>query len=431
MRLVEKLRRIAAPPPAAPPVVRRDIALAGERVDGYRIRRERIALHRCHGQDPVGESAATRLAPLAGIARDDALSGYRVSDALYFDTETTSLGGGVGTWVFLLGAGWFEDDAFVVEQYFLDDVTGEAALLEAVRRLFARFPLAVSFHGKGFDTPRLQGRHLFHGIPWSFPDAHLDLCIVGRSLYRGAFSDCRLQTFERELLGHVREDDLPGAECPQAFFRHLQGDSTTIPRVFEHNLLDILTLPLVAARFSGAMTSPDHPVLLSNLGRFFERSGQDAKARAAYARALQEFAESAAGSRQANGHGTGCVTNGRARDVLARSLERLALLERRAGRHAASADLLKRRIELPPYAFQPLEDLAKYHEHRARDLVAAQATAIEARSRLVTGRIEADRVARERYLGAIDHRLARLERRLTESGASPLSRGHADFVAER
>jgi len=403
MRLVEKLRRIAAPAPAAAPprAARRSVALPGERVDGYLVRRERIPLDRRHGDGRIGDCAAAGFRPLAGLARDEALADRRVREALYFDTETTSLGGGVGTWVFLLGAGWFEDDAFVVEQYFLDDVTGEAALLQAIRRLFGRFSLAVSFHGKGFDTPRLQGRLLFHGIPWAFPESHLDLCLVGRSLYRGAFADCRLQTFERELLGHAREDDLPGAECPQAFFHHLQGDSGLIPRVFEHNLLDVLTLPLVAARFSAAVAAPDHPVLWTNLGRFFERRGRDADARRAYGEALEGL--------------TGSPRPPTA--VLARCLERLALLERRAGRHAASAQLLRRRVELPPHAFQPLEDLAKYYEHRARDLPAARDATLDARSRLLTGRIEADRSARARYLAAVDHRLTRLERRIRQGGA--------------
>ena len=90
---------------------------------------------------------------------------------------------------------------------------------------------------------------------------YVDLCLVGRSLYRGAFADCRLQTFERELVGLARADDLPGAECPSAFFDHLQGESGRIPRVFEHNRLDVMTLPVVAACFARALEDPVHPVL--------------------------------------------------------------------------------------------------------------------------------------------------------------------------
>ena len=102
--------------------------------------------------------------------------------------------------------------------------------------------------GKHFDAPRISGRLAFHRMGFELSEPHLDLCQVGRSLYRGAFGNCRLQTFERRLVDFHRADDLPGAECPQAFFSHLQGDSSLIPRVFEHNLFDVLTMPAVAAK---------------------------------------------------------------------------------------------------------------------------------------------------------------------------------------
>jgi len=396
MGLVDKLRRIAAPAPAGPRAKPASARLPGERIEAqgaiYRLRRAEVPLDQSHGRFTLRDVAAAPVARLAAVARDPSLACLELSDCIFFDTETTSLGGGVGTWVFLLGAGWFESGRFVVEQYFLEDVTGERALLEAVRARFRRFAHVVSFHGKGFDAPRLGGRLVFHRMGAALPESHLDLCVVGRTLYRGAFPDCRLQTFERELVGHVRDDDLPGAECPAAFFDHLQGESGRIPQVFEHNYWDVLTLPVMAACFARAVEEPGHPVLQSNLGVHFERSGRDARAREMYATALE-------GLRRTRHR------------LLGRTLERLALLERRAGRHAESARLLHERIALAPHSFQALEDLAKYYEHRARDLAAAEATVLDARSRLVTGRIALDRAARARCLQALDHRLARIRRR--------------------
>jgi hypothetical protein len=300
--------------------------------------------------------------------------------------------------VFLLGAGYFEGDGFVVEQYFLNEMAEERVLLDAVNRRLRAFDLAVSFHGKGFDAPRLTDRLAFHRMTLTLPAAHLDLCLVGRSLFRGAFADCRLQTFERELVGFRRADDLPGAECPRAFFAHLQGDSSLIPRVFEHNLYDILTLPAVLGCFAVQVAAPEHPVVLANLGAFREACGHDREARDLYAAALDGLRE-------------------RRHPLLSRALERLALLERRAGRHAESAALLMERRDLAPPAFQPLEDLAKYYEHRARDLGRAHEAAADARSRLVTGKIRVDSQARDRHLRALEHRIARLRRRLDEEAA--------------
>jgi hypothetical protein len=216
---------------------------------------------------------------------------------------------------------------------------------------------------------------------------------VGRSLYRGAFADCRLQTFERELVGFARVDDLPGAECPRAFFSYLQGDRALVTRVFEHNLLDVLTLPAVATCFAREIEEPAHPVVRSNLGLFCESLGQDSLARGHYGAALDGLRECS-------------------HPLLARTLERLALLERRAGRHAESARLLHERASIQPRAFQPLEDLAKYYEHRVRDLARAREAALDARGHLLAGRIQVDATTRARYLISLDHRLQRLSRRL-------------------
>jgi len=398
MRLVEKLRRIAAPARENPASARGGaIALPGEAVEGELgriwMRRVTLPLSHIHGRIRLSELRSSTFSGLEEVARDPRLAGLGLDRAVYFDTETTSLGGGAGTYVFLLGAGYFEADGFVVEQYFLRDVTEERALLHAINRRFAQFSAVVSFYGKGFDAPRLSGRNALHHMRLVLPESHLDLLLVGRSLFRGAFADCRLQTFERELVGFVRQDDFPGADCPQAFFSHLQGDSSLIPKVFEHNLFDVVTLPAVAACFSRAVRDPSHPVLLANLGVIHESHGRDRDAARVYAAALP------------------CLRKLR-HVLLPRTLERLAHLERRRGRHAASAKLLLERTALSPHAFGPLEDLAKYYEHRVRDLTRALDTALDARSRLLTGKIEADRQARQRLLRSLDHRLGRLRRRL-------------------
>ncbi len=246
-------------------------------------------------------------------------------------------------------------------------------------------------------------------MQFDLPDVHLDLCQVGRQLYRGAFEDCRLQTFERELVRFHRQDDLPGADCPRAFFDHLRGDSSLIPRVFQHNLYDILTMPALAACFAREVSSPSHPVVQANLGRVYESSGRDDRARRAYAAAL-------AGLRE------------RSHGLLPRTLERLALLERRTGRHAESAELLQERVGLEPAAIQALEDLAKYYEHRRHDYERAHGLASQARRHLIDGvgavdgvhrGLPVDPAVRERRLRSFEHRLERLQRRVSFRESAP------------
>ncbi|MCZ6573249.1 MAG: ribonuclease H-like domain-containing protein [Planctomycetota bacterium] len=411
MRLVDKLRRIAAPaeiPRRAPgpPGARRLPGGVEESESGpVWIRRARFPVDTQHGSMRLRALRDVAVKDLSVVARDPGLEHADFDKAIFFDTETTSLGGGVGTYVFLLGAGYMDGDSFVVEQYFLREMTEERALLGTINRLFGRFELAVSFHGKGFDTPRLTDRLAFHHMQFDLPDVHLDLCQVGRQLYRGAFEDCRLQTFERELVRFHRQDDLPGADCPRAFFDHLRGDSSLIPRVFQHNLYDILTMPALAACFAREVSSPSHPVVQANLGRVYESSGRDDRARRAYGASLPGLRE-------------------RSHGLLPRTLERLALLERRTGRHAESAELLQERVGLEPAAIQALEDLAKYYEHRRHDYERACELAREARRRLVDGvegvegGLPVDPAVRERRLQSLEHRLERLQRRVSfrESG---------------
>jgi len=402
MGLIEKLRRIAAPSDEAEGAVPSHDPPGGW-ADGcggrFWVRRVRHPVEHAHGDVRLGDVLAAPSAALAPLARERSVDAMDFRRAVFFDTETTSLGGGVGSYVFLLGAGFFDGDAFVVEQFFLRAMADEPALLAAVNERLGAFELAVSFHGKGFDAPRLADRFAFHRMRPALPPAHLDLCIVGRSLYRGAFQDCRLQTFERELVGFRRVDDLPGEMCPAAFFHWLRGDASLVARVFEHNLLDILTLPAIAARFAREADAPSHPVVLSNLGAHHEAAGRDAQARAAYDAALQGL--------RAAGH-----------PHLPRVLERLALLERRAGRHAASARLLLERTGALPHALEPFEDLAKYYEHRARDLDRAEAMTVEARTRVETGQFGLDPATRARRLREIDHRLARVRRRRARDAVS-------------
>ncbi|MFB3065754.1 MAG: hypothetical protein ACE10D_04480, partial [Planctomycetota bacterium] len=96
----------------------------------------------------------------------------------------------------------------------------------------------------------------------------------------------------------------------------------------------------------------------------------------------------------------------------------------RSGRHAESAELLQERVGLEPAAIQALEDLAKYYEHRRHDYERACELAREARRRLVDGvegvegGLPVDPAVRERRLQSLEHRLERLQRRVSfrESG---------------
>ena len=76
---------------------------------------------------------------------------------LFLDTETTGLGG-PGTYVFLVGLGYLEDDAFVVEQHFIRNPDEEAAMLQVIAETLPQWPVMITFNGVSFDLPLLRAR---------------------------------------------------------------------------------------------------------------------------------------------------------------------------------------------------------------------------------------------------------------------------------
>src|SRR5690349_23320589 len=137
---------------------------------------------------------------------------------LFFDLETTGLNGGAGTYAFLVGCGWFDEDGgFVTEQHLLVDFASERPMLRAVARDLSRAGAIVSFNGKSFDAPVLETRYLFHRLDW-FGTAlpHLDVLHPARQFWKR--DDCSLVALERHLVGHRRTGDVPGVQIPARYF---------------------------------------------------------------------------------------------------------------------------------------------------------------------------------------------------------------------
>jgi hypothetical protein len=275
---------------------------------------------------------------------------------VFLDTETTGLAGGTGTYVFLVGlATWTTARTLTVTQYFLGDLGAEAAFLHAVREAVAEVRELVTFNGRTFDLPLLETRYLLARASWWGAELpHQDLYPVARALWRGRAADCRLSTLEEALLGLDRGDDLPGALVPQVYFRYLRTrDPGPLPRIFRHNRWDLVALAGLHARAAALLDGPDprhDPVEWMGAGRWLERREPDRSAR---------FYEAAL------------------RAGLPVALEpgvawRLGWLWRRAGRIGEARTLWAdavARAERPPLRL--LIDLAKLHEHHARDYGAA------------------------------------------------------------
>jgi uncharacterized protein YprB with RNaseH-like and TPR domain len=318
----------------------------------FLVHDETFALDHLHGRHRLVEACAIRPEAVSLVALDERIAdAWRPEGAVFLDTETTGLSGGAGTYVFLVGAGWFEGEVFRLRQYYMRDHREERAMLAALNDDLARFDVLVTFHGKSFDAPRIRDRmRALHLEPRLPGERHLDLCVVGRRLWRGKHADGRLQTLEAQECGFHRKHDLPGAECPEAWFAYLRGDGRVMARVFEHNRDDILSLVVLAARTAqageGGGDAHERLVVAKLLAR--TRRREEAETR------LRDLLDTGVGG-----------------PVRTEALRELAVLLRHRGETEGAAACWTELREEDPMDPVPMVEIAKHLEHRRRDVAGA------------------------------------------------------------
>nr|WP_026802467.1 ribonuclease H-like domain-containing protein [Arenimonas oryziterrae] len=175
-------------------------------------------------------------------------------DLLAFDTETTGLAGGTGTRAFMIGAADWRDGGLRTRQLYLSSMAAESAMLREFAAWLHPRSVLVSYNGKSYDRPLLSTRYRLARLPDPvLGRAHVDLLHPVRRRYRGQWANCRLATVERQLLGVVREDDLPGSEAPRAWLDYLRGGSARdLRRVAAHNHQDLGSLAALLLKLSAS-----------------------------------------------------------------------------------------------------------------------------------------------------------------------------------
>lgn len=178
-------------------------------------------------------------------------------NVLFFDTETTGLAGGTGTRAFMIGiAQWRSTGPLIglhIRQWLITTLSAERDLLIAFADALRDDTLLASYNGKSYDAPLLATRFRLARMhnPLAGLD-HIDLLYPTRRRYKGRWDNCRLATIERQVLGIVREDDLPGSEAPAAWLGYLRGGSArNLRRVADHNRQDLVSLGGLLAHHAG------------------------------------------------------------------------------------------------------------------------------------------------------------------------------------
>ena len=277
----------------------------------------------------------------------------KLENLIFLDTETTGLSGGTGTMVFMIGLAKFTGTDLLLEQFFLRNPSEEEAFLHAISQFCADMKAVVSYNGKAFDIPILNTRHILQRIPSPFINIHhIDLLTISRQLWRLRLSQCRLANIEQEILQYYRQDgEVPGYLVPEFYKDYLQtGDARQLKGVFYHNQEDVLSLTALFSLIADILEDPfnanlPYPVDVYSLGKIFEQLHEPEIANKLYKHSQHHEQDTAL----------------RLRYIL----QQASLLKRQ--------NLSQHAIPLweeaaTHYNLHAIEELAKYHEHKSKQL---------------------------------------------------------------
>ena len=373
---------------------------------------EHLALRRWFSEPNAFEPHGDSLRLLAPDAPEEARDTERW---LFLDTETTGLAGGTGTYAFLVGIAWWDAGGLEVEQFFMRDHSEEHSVLLALRERLAERPVLVTFNGKSFDWPLLETRfRMTRVITPRRPLAHLDLLHPSRQLWRLRLGTARLPELEKHVLGWERGIDVQSELIPQIYFDFLRGGpAEPLVPIFRHNQMDLRGLAALAGRVFSVLASPQESecdaLELYGVSKILARRGEFERARELYARTLEA---------------------GLSEDVGRSARRELARLAKRGRDYALATSLWEQLSALPlghAAAIEALVELAIHHEHRQRDSARAAQVTREALAQLSAG-LGSRNISSAKYRALrsrLEHRLARLNRKLSRSLLSGIARAEA------
>jgi uncharacterized protein YprB with RNaseH-like and TPR domain len=298
------------------------------------------------------------------LSRDERLKELDFRKALFLDTETTGLTGGTGTFAFMVGLGFFQEDRFSVHQFFMRDYSEERASLSLLKNVIDSFQFLVTFNGRQYDIPLLETRFILSRMVSKIREMpNFDLLYPSRKIWKGAYENCRLVTLESRLLGVERTGDIPSEWIPSLYFEYIQtGDARRISQVFYHNRMDILSMVALAGRIhlvyhDPQAARPRKGIEHFALGRLFWEHGQREKAIPCFEIALKRCDD----------------------DLSWEVMKWLSMAFKKTG-HGERARSLWEEMLSWPYKKEifPYIELAKYHEHRLKDWDRAMAYVDEA-----------------------------------------------------
>jgi len=320
-----------------------------------------------HGSHRMNEALTVSPAALAVVGNDAELASIDLATAAFIDTETTGLAGGTGTYAFMVGVGRFTPaDTFEVRQYFMRDLDEEEAMLSSLAEWLGDVSALVTYNGKSFDMPLLRTRFVMARLRANLDELlHLDLLHAARRLWKRRLGDCSLNNIERNVLDVVRKDDVPGSLIPQLYADYVRSrDARPLVPAFRHNCTDVLSMVTLAVTACNVMEGPHdrhaHADDRLSIARLYFRRGEMPRALDVAAQLLDDPALDTAARRE--------------------TLYLTGFAMKRLLEWDDSSRVWQQLIDEFPHEILPRIEMAKYYEHRARELGRAETVCEEALS---------------------------------------------------
>ena len=175
-------------------------------------------------------------------------------DFLFLDIETLGLFG--GNLVILIGIATLEDGRKMrLDQLLALEAEEEIGLLKAFSEYLSKSKSLVSFNGKAFDVPFLEGRLRYYGIIPDLHKPHFDLLHFSRRIWKDQLPDFCLDTIERNILKEKRSTHLPSSLVPEFYSDYLRTKNYGLLKpIVEHNRQDVLTLVRIFSELHRSVT---------------------------------------------------------------------------------------------------------------------------------------------------------------------------------
>jgi hypothetical protein len=231
-------------------------------------------------------------------------AGHKPSDLVFFDTETTGLGGGTGNTIFLLGHASVTESTVTLKQHILPHPGGEVALYQSFLEN-ADYTTLVTYNGKAFDWPQVKTRHTLvrDHVPKLPAFGHFDLYHAARRMWKHKIERMKLSIVEQEVLGLERKDDIPGFLAPMIYFDFLERKNPEgLLGVIRHNETDILSLLTLYTHLTFQLLGRDQTQTAREtyeVGRWFSYLGESEKAKQTFSGLAEEGNEQEAAAKHA------------------------------------------------------------------------------------------------------------------------------------